>query len=484
MVVSDPLPGLSPISCSAAVLAPLASTTCTATYTVTQADVDAGSIVNIATATGTSPSNVVATDTDTATVPVAQNPTVTVAKSSDVATVDAVGDVVSYSFVVTNAGNVTLSAVGVADPLPGLSVVTCPVASLAPAASTTCTATYTVTQGDLDAGSIVNTATASGTPPSGGPVTDTDTVTVDVDQQPAVTVAKSAAPVTVDAVGDVVSYSFVVTNAGNVTLSAVGVADPLPGLSVVTCPVASLAPAASTTCTATYTVTQGDLDAGSIVNTATASGTPPSGGPVTDTDTVTVDVDQQPAVTVAKSAAPVTVDAVGDVVSYSFVVTNAGNVTLSAVGVADPLPGLSVVTCPVASLAPAASTTCTATYTVTQGDLDAGSIVNTATASGTPPSGGPVTDTDTTTVAVDQQPEITLDKSAAPATVSAVGDVVTYSFVVTNTGNVTLTASPSSTRCRACRRSPARWRRSHPPHPPPASPRTRPARAISMRDRS
>ena len=65
---------------------------------------------------------------------------------------------------VTNTGNVTLTAVGVTDPLPGLSAVTCPVATLAPAASTTCTATYTVTQADLDAGSIVNTATAIGHP--------------------------------------------------------------------------------------------------------------------------------------------------------------------------------------------------------------------------------------------------------------------------------------------------------------------------------
>ena len=117
---------------------------------------------------------------------------------------------------------------------------------------------------------------------------------------------------------------------------------------------------------------QADLDASSIVNTATATGTPPSGPPVTDTDTVTtVDAVQLPGVTLDKSSDVATVDAVGDVVTYSFLVTNVGNVTLTTVGVADPLPGLSAVTCPVATLAPAASTTCTATYSVTQGDLDA-----------------------------------------------------------------------------------------------------------------
>ncbi len=48
----------------------------------------------------------------------------------------------------------------------------------------------------------------------------------------------------------------------------------------------TLAPQASTTCTGTYTVTQADIDAGSITNTATASGTPPTGPPVTSAPVV------------------------------------------------------------------------------------------------------------------------------------------------------------------------------------------------------
>ena len=73
----------------------------------------------------------------------------------------AAGESVAYEFVVTNTGNVTLTAITVTDVLtapagPALTVV-CPVTTLAPAASTTCTATYTVTQADVDAGSIANT---------------------------------------------------------------------------------------------------------------------------------------------------------------------------------------------------------------------------------------------------------------------------------------------------------------------------------------
>ncbi|WP_449353882.1 DUF7507 domain-containing protein [Aliigemmobacter aestuarii] len=51
----------------------------------------------------------------------------------------------------------------------------------------------------------------------------------------------------------------------------------LTGLSAITPAPVSLAPGASQIFTATLTVTQDHLDAGSIANTATASGTPPVG---------------------------------------------------------------------------------------------------------------------------------------------------------------------------------------------------------------
>ena len=49
----------------------------------------------------------------------------------------------------------------------------------------------------------------------------------------------------------------------------------MPGLSAVTCPTGTLAPAPTRPARPTYTTTQADVDAGGITNTGTASGTPP-----------------------------------------------------------------------------------------------------------------------------------------------------------------------------------------------------------------
>ncbi|WP_436758394.1 DUF7507 domain-containing protein [Streptosporangium sp. V21-05] len=444
------------VTCPVTTLAPQATTTCTSTYVTTQADVDAGSIVNTALATGTPPVGPpITSDPSTVTITIADAPSLALLKTASPSTVTTAGQTITYSYTLVNDGNATLTGVGVADTaFSGTGappVVTCPVTTLAPQATTTCTGTYTVTQADIDAGSVVNTAAGSGTPPTGPPVTSPpSTVTTTVADAPSLALLKTASPGTVAAAGRTITYSYMVTNTGNATLTALSVADTaFSGTGappVITCPVTTLAPQASTTCTSTYVTTQADVDAGSIVNTAVATGTPPTGPPVTSApSTETVTADPVPSLSLLKTASPSTVTAAGRTITYSYVVVNDGNATLTGVGVTDTaFSGTGappVVTCPVTTLAPQATTTCTGTYVSTQADVDAGSIVNTAVATGTPPTGPAVTsDPSTATVTIEAAPDLSLLKTASPSTVAAAGRTITYSYLVVNTGNATLTA--------------------------------------------
>ena len=150
---------------------------------------------------------------------------------------------------------------------------------LSPGESMNCTATYAITQADLDSGSVTNKATATN-----GTVTSNEaTATVTAEQKPALSLVKTASPTSYDSVGDVISYSYLVTNTGNVTLAGpVTVAD---DKATVTCPAGGLAPGGSMTCTASYTITQADLDSGSVKNTAKASANGTDSNP--DDETVT-----------------------------------------------------------------------------------------------------------------------------------------------------------------------------------------------------
>ena len=133
---------------------------------------------------------------------------------------------------------------------------------------------------------MVNTATASGTRPDGTVVASpASSATTPTDTRAALSLDKRAGtPVDTNTDGrtdadDRVPYTFVVTNTGSVTVDAVGIRDDLVG-GAVTCDATELAPGRTATCTATYTISQADVNRGSVDNTATAAGTGPTGAAV------------------------------------------------------------------------------------------------------------------------------------------------------------------------------------------------------------
>ncbi|MCW2772517.1 MAG: conserved repeat domain protein [Nocardioides sp.] len=464
VTVTDSKLGLNGVACVAS-LEPGASATCPQkpTYVVTADDIGRGSVANTATARATTSGGKSAEDPDTATISTPAAPAISlvkrVADSPDAGSIASNDETLTYTFVVTNTGNVPLSGVTISDPKIGLDQAAC-VATLAVGATATCpTSTYSTTSDDVEDGTVVNTASTSATSPAGTVVGASETARITTEAAaPSITLVKTAKDSGdgdgIGSLGEKLSYTFKVTNTGNVALKNLTITDTLLGLSADDC-AAKLAPKASTTCpllpAKSHTVSPADIAAGSVVNTAKAAGASSKNGTkVTAQDSATVATPAVPAVSLAKSVSDSNdVDAVGslgETLTYGFVVTNTGNVPLRDVSLTDPSLGVSGATC-ASTLAVGASAPCSPsskTHTVTGADIEAGSVVNTATSAAVAPSGARVTDDDSATVATESPlTGIALRKSVADSddadSTGSLGENLTYGFTVTNTGNVPLT---------------------------------------------
>ncbi len=427
---------------------------CAADYVVTSDDVDFAVVLNNATAS----SGDVDSPGATAIIPNDGVPALEIVKTiiranqpdgtdSTTLTFDEVGDQLVYQFEVTNSGTVAFANdVEVYDTLfPNPIACFVPTVAdpeLAGTETAICTATYIVTQDDVDAGEVLNEAfarTEFGAIPT-IVLSAPDDVTVQANEDPGVTILKVVNAPTYSAVGDELTYDITVTNTGNQTLTNVSVDDPL--FPTLTCFAATLAVDGVLTCSDTYVITQTDIDNGSITNVATATGLDPDGTPIEpqeDTATSTGPV-ETPTLGLEKIANPDLFGALDSDLTFTFRVTNTSIYTITGITVTDVLPnGGGTFTCDVGTLLPAEfSDACSVAVTVTQEDIDAGEIINSATATGTAPGNTPVTITDIINVpGPQQQPAIELTKIAdVPAT--TVGSIVTFTFTAVNTGNVSL----------------------------------------------
>ncbi|HBL10816.1 MAG TPA: hypothetical protein DD379_05315, partial [Cyanobacteria bacterium UBA11162] len=168
------------------------------------------------------------------------------------------------------------------------------------AAGATATGTAQVTLSTN--GTVVNTATATGADSIVQPMTltDSDTATVIVQGTPDINVTKTANVESVDSAGDIITYTYTVSNGGTVPLTGVTLIDdnytpgdpgndfnPTRGADQVGDNDNILEVGEIWTYTATHTVTQPEIDAGvDLVNTATADSN--ETGPETAIETVEV----------------------------------------------------------------------------------------------------------------------------------------------------------------------------------------------------
>ncbi|MBS9773505.1 MAG: VCBS domain-containing protein, partial [Gammaproteobacteria bacterium] len=489
-------------------------------YQLTQEDFEAGRVVNTATAKGTTPDNKEVTDksddpNDNTDVKNPDNPT----NPNDIAdpTVNELkqepkleliksvtveenkvyhkGDTLTYIFKVTNTGDIDVNDIRIVDTKLGIDL---PITdttkfskvsgdvtdgTLTPKEVIEVSVEYTLTQADIDAGFVENTAKATGTGSNGVAVDDVsdslnpadndhpsnpntikdpkdptkalgndgdpdnDPTVAKLGQTPAVIelVKADTLPTTI-AVGEKINYTFTITNKGNVTVKELTITDDtlkLTDASVTdtakftmsaedTQKLADgLQPDESITVTVVegYTITQPDIDAGKVVNTAEVTGKDLKGNDVTDTsdsvsnqdpktpednDSTTApasdnplskdgDTTNDPTVSplqidpvleLTKTSSVVQPAKVGSVVTYTFTVTNTGKVAVTDMTITDAtlkLTGDKALKV-AGTLAPGESTEVTATYILTQDDFNNGEVVNTATVNGVGTNGVAVSD--------------------------------------------------------------------------------------------
>ncbi len=436
---------------------PGATVTATATYTVKESDILAGTFVNTATVSfsGSGKSFKATDEVDIA----KKNAHLSVVKETASTPANgnsyALGEKISYKVTVTNDGNLTVRDVAVSDQLAGATLdegQSAEVGTLAPGASATVRYVYTVTEADILAGKVVNSATASGKTDGGDPkVTPGDTEDKTDPANGSLSVEKTTTSTPENGksykLGETISYKIVVTNTGNLTVSGITVSDPNAD-NFTDRTIDALAPGAFAEFEAAHVVTEADIQAGTVVNVATAKGTDSSDKEIDNSGKDTDPTDTpNAALTVMKTAeqngsAADGAFKLGETINYTITVTNTGNQTVSNVTVADPnADGFGEKT--VDSLAPGESKTFDATHVVTQSDILAGSVVNTATATGTDPKGGSVDgDGEDTKVidAVNTTLEVEKTASAPADGVSyKLGEEVSYQIVVTNKGNIDYT---------------------------------------------
>ena len=462
---------------------------------------------------------------DAAVVSVSANPALEVTKTASGTT--SLGDVITYTILVTNTGNVTVDTIELTDTFTdaqgaALTLTTDPVfggttkdnnpgpnngaaGRLVPGETATYTATYQITQAAIDAGGVKNVALAVGKDPSDVSVSDTsddgddgDDNTIDDPTEtllvatPELTVTKTALS-TGYGVGDVITYTILVTNTGNVTVDTIELTDTFTdaqgaALALTTGPSfvknsgasaeKTLAPSETATYTATYQITQAAIDAGGVKNVALAAGTDPSGAPVEDTsdngnegedspgdadddptnDPTETPLSKEPSQTISKKvSANADEDASGDIslgdsLTYTVTATNIGNITLTEMVVVDMKLSPNSTTCD--SVTPGASCLLVGTYSVTQENVDAGVITNLASVVSAEI--GELTETELQTL-IQRRPALAIEKMLTSTLTSNVNvdDELSYRIVAKNIGNQTLSdvvvsdtkISPVSVQC-------------------------------------
>ncbi|HEX8407520.1 MAG TPA: hypothetical protein VF883_01560 [Thermoanaerobaculia bacterium] len=380
----------------------------------------------------------------------------TLAKSVTQTSFTNAGDPLNYSYLVTNSGAATLSGpVTVAD---DKATVTCPALTTVgdldnffdPGEAVTCTAQYFVTAGDVTAGFVTNTATAS----AQGVNSNSDSETVVSSASADISVTKNLDTLGPYAQGQSITYTIVVSNAGPSIATGILVTDTPSNLAItgvsgactaLPCTITSLAVSASANITVTATI----IATGAFDNAVTVDGNEPDPDPTDNFDNTGNNG-------TAGSSADVSIDKTlvtagpfsqGDSIQYTLTIANAGPSPATSIDVTDTPTNLSItgvsgacaaLPCTIASLAAGSNTSITVTATITA----TGTFDNVATAIGDEPDPTLENNTDSagnSGVAL-ASANVSIEKTLVTAGPYTAGQSITYTLFVENAGPSTATS--------------------------------------------
>jgi uncharacterized repeat protein (TIGR01451 family) len=298
------------------------------------------------------------------------------------------GETVHYTYTVTNTGEGTLSDVRATDNI--LGDITLSKTTLSPGESATGIASAVVQESDLP-GPLTNTVTVQGMSEGGALVTASDEASVQLSSaRSSIEVVLEAqdsrgfpiSPLDTLSVGETITYTYMITNTGETTLTDLSLVDDR--LGEIPLSRTTLAPWERVTGSFSVTITEADLP-GPFVNTVVVTAIDPSGKTVTDSDTLVLfDLVSDGALTLLKTS-DTTEAAVGETITYTYTITNTGDVMLTDLVLTDDHIG--EIPLPTSVLTPGESLTVTAIYTVTEADLP-GPLTNAASITGRGPVGG------------------------------------------------------------------------------------------------
>ncbi len=294
-------------------------------------------------------------------------------------TCDSVGQKISYNYVVKNTGNVPITGLTIKDDK--LGIVSTLSATLEPGQIVSAVGIYTITQADFDAGYVTNTANAKGTYKANKIQSNAAITTVTADK-PSMRLEESALPATYDVAGQTITYTYKVTNSGNVKISGpITVTDNRNNKGVpFVISQNDLAVGDQVTFTKSYSVNDDDLNSDSVTNTAYATGGY-NNKQVKSNDATSTITAYKSALAISESASQTNYSEEGQKIAFNYLVKNTGNVPITGLKVTDNKLGTVAVSS--TTLEPKNSITVLATYTITEADIKAGSVTSLADATGT-----------------------------------------------------------------------------------------------------